>query len=62
MLKKMDFDPKTYPPAPGRWKIIGCHWVKKIDNDLSGDASSFWFNDEKLINFSVTPTIEVEFV
>ena len=62
MLKKMDFDPKTYPPAPGRWKIIGCHWVKEIDNDLSGDASSFWFNDEKLINFSVTPTIEVEFV
>ena len=62
MLKKMDFDPKTYPPAPGRWKIIGCHWVKEIDNDLSGDASSFWFNDEKHINFSVTPTIEVEFV
>ena len=62
MLKKMDFDPKTYPPAPGRWKIIGCHWLKEIDNDLSGDASSFWFNDEKLINFSVTPTIEVEFV
>ena len=62
MLKKKDFDPKTYPPAPGRWKIIGCHWVKEIDNDLSGDASSFWFNDEKLINFSVTPTIEVEFV
>ena len=58
----MDFDPKTYPPALGRWKIISCHSVEEIDNDLSVDASSFWFKDEKLINFSATPTIEVEFV
>ena len=62
MFKKMDFDSKTYPTAPGRWKIISCHWVKEIDNDSTVDASSFWFSDEKPINFSATTTTEAEFV
>ena len=61
-FKKMDFCPKTYPTAPGRWKIISCHWVKETDNDSSVHASSFWFNNEKLVNFSATPTTEAEFV
>ena len=62
MFKNMDFDPKTYPTSPGRWKIISCHWVKEIDNDSNVNASSFWFSDEKLINFSATTTTEAEFV
>ena len=54
MFKNMDFDPKTYP--------ISCHWVKEIDNDSNVNASSFWFSDEKLINFSATTPTEAEFV
>ena len=56
------YDSETIPKASERWKIISCHWVKEIDNDSSVNASSFWCNGETLVNFSVTPATEAEFV
>lgn len=45
----------------GDEKIISCHWLKEIEDDSGVSASSFWFNGEKLINFSSTLATEAEF-
>ena len=54
MFKKNGLLSKNIPNSSGEMEIISCHWVKETDNDSSVHASSFWFNNEKLINFSAT--------
>lgn len=57
----IDIDQKHNRQFLGDEKIISCHWLKEIEDDSGVSASSFWFNGEKLINFSSTLATEAEF-